>query len=56
MRFAPKETPTVKTPLASNAKGNSATARVDQPLSQNLGDRQLAAVATGGIGMQQMRT
>lgn len=56
MRFAPKETPVVKTPLASNEKGNSAATRADQPLSQNLGDRQLAAVATGGIGMQQMRT
>lgn len=56
MRYAPKATPAVKTPLASNAKGSDTASRPEQQISQNLGDRQLAAVATGGIGMQQMRT
>lgn len=56
MRYAPKAAPTVQTPLASSAKGSGTAQRAEPPLSQNLSDRQLAAVATGGIGMQQMRT
>lgn len=55
MKYAPKVAPALPTPIASSAKTAGATTRAEQPLSQNLADRQLAAVATGGIGMQQMR-
>lgn len=56
IKYAPKDAPAVKTPLASSSKPNNGVTRIETPLTQNLGDRQIAAVATGGIGMQQMRT
>lgn len=55
VRYAPKAPPSVKAPIASSSKPATQATRIEQPLSQNLGDRNLAAVATGGIGMQSLR-
>ena len=50
-QFAPKDAPSLVKPIGSSAKGGQTSVRVDNPLSQNLSDRSIAAVATGGIGM-----
>ncbi|WP_313453344.1 transglycosylase SLT domain-containing protein [Stutzerimonas nitrititolerans] len=54
-KHMPKEAPPMTTPIGSNQKSNTGPMRVEVPLSQNVGDRSIAAVATGGIGMQQLR-
>lgn len=50
-KYAPAATPAVPSPLASSGKSGAQTVNVDTGLSQNLSDRGIAAVATGGIGM-----
>lgn len=51
MRFAPKDAPSLVKPIGSSGNNGQPSVRVDTPLTQNLSDRSIAAVATGGIGM-----
>lgn len=54
-KYAPKDAPAVSTPVGSSQKQTNVPMRIETPLTQNVGDRNIAAVATGGIGMQAMR-
>ncbi|TKD44216.1 hypothetical protein [Azotobacter chroococcum] len=48
---APPPAPAVQTPIGSNARaGNKTTVTLSAPITQNLSDRTIAHVATGGLG------
>lgn len=51
-QMTPPSTPSMPTPLASNGRSNGAPTEVvvAQPLTQNLSDRGIAHLVTGGIG------
>lgn len=51
-QMTPPSAPSMPTPLASNGRSNGAPTEVvvAQPLTQNLSDRGIAHLATGGIG------
>lgn len=52
VKYAPSETPSVKTPVASNAgRQDGAGGKSQAPISQDVADRNIAAIACGGIGM-----
>lgn len=50
-RLAPKDAPSLIKPIGSSDKPAQAPVRIESQLTQNLSDRSIAAVATGGIGM-----
>lgn len=54
-KFVPSPAPAAKVPLASSGKDKSTSVRVETPLSQDVADRNIAAVATGGLGMGPVR-
>lgn len=48
---APAPAPAVQTPIGSNARtGSKTTVTLSAPITQNLSDRSIAHVATGGLG------
>lgn len=54
-KFAPSAAPSLKVPLASSGKDKQTVVRAEVPLTQDVSDRNIAAVATGGIGMSAAR-
>lgn len=54
-KYTPKEAPATTTPIGSSQKKSGEQPRYDSPLTQNVADRNIAAVATGGIGMVPLR-
>lgn len=54
-KFVPSPAPAAKAPIGVSGKDKAAQVRIETPLSQDVADRNIAAVATGGLGMGPVR-